>query len=315
MMPGIFTQQQQSPNLGEANMAHLMALSQQGNPTLSHGALIEQATSQAAMQEMAQKENIEVPKVNFYPSRHPDPRKARKQDIKQAYRLLRPTKRHFLNPMRLFFRRKYRYTKDTGTCVVDGCDCAELIKIENLYAKICDEDTGKSLWEMYWQNPITGEPEAFVARENVTSGRKLRGTYCPEHLHLYHLLVKWEKEQEKMDEANPRRLRDRVKQGVSMVTVPVASVVKKDSTPPMLEKYEPFFAQLQKDANRTDGITIIHHTNQLSGLNDVTMVIFDLRIFQHELEMANTPTAAFQALMQQQLNANTQLEQPPPGDE
>ena len=27
MMPGIFTQQQQAPNLGEANMAHLMALS------------------------------------------------------------------------------------------------------------------------------------------------------------------------------------------------------------------------------------------------------------------------------------------------
>jgi hypothetical protein len=310
MMPGIFTQQQQAPNLGEANMAHLMALSQQGNPTLSHGALVEQATSQAAMQEMAQNENIEVPKVNFYPSRHPDPRKARKQDIKQAYRLLRPTKRKWYSPLR-WLGGKYRYAKDTGTCVVDGCDCAELIKIENLYAKICDEDTGKSLWEMYWQNPITGEPEAFVARENVTSGRKLRGTYCPEHLHLYHLLVKWEKEQEKMDEANPRRLRDRVKQGVSMVTVPVASVVKKDPTPPMLEKYEPFFAQLQKDANKTDGITLIHHTNQLTGLNDVTMVIFDLRIFQHELEMANTPTAAFQAL----IDANTQLQQPPPGSE
>ena len=306
MMPGIFTQQQQAPNLGEANMA----LSQQGNPTLSHGALVEQATSQAAMQEMAQNENIEVPKVNFYPSRHPDPRKARKQDIKQAYRLLRPTKRKWYSPLRWLVG-KYRYAKDTGTCVVDGCDCAELIKIENLYAKICDEDTGKSLWEMYWQNPITGEPEAFVARENVTSGRKLRGTYCPEHLHLYHLLVKWEKEQEKMDEANPRRLRDRVKQGVSMVTVPVASVVKKDPTPPMLEKYEPFFAQLQKDANKTDGITLIHHTNQLTGLNDVTMVIFDLRIFQHELEMANTPTAAFQAL----IDANTQLQQPPPGSE
>ncbi len=310
MMPGIFTQQQQAPNLGEANMAHLMALSQQGNPTLSHGALVEQATSQAAMQEMAQNENIEVPKVNFYPSRHPDPRKARKQDIKQAYRLLRPTKRKWYSPLR-WLGGKYRYAKDTGTCVVDGCDCAELIKIENLYAKICDEDTGKSLWEMYWQNPITGEPEAFVARENVTSGRKLRGTYCPEHLHLYHLLVKWEKEQEKMDEANPRRLRDRVKQGVSMVTVPVASVVKKDPTPPMLQKYEPFFAQLQKDANKTDGITLIHHTNQLTGLNDVTMVIFDLRIFQHELEMANTPTAAFQAL----IDANTQLQQPPPGSE
>ncbi len=196
-MPGLFSQQQTAPSLGEANMAHLMSLSQQGNPTLTHGALIEQATSQAAMQEMAQQGNIEVPKVNFYPSRHPDPRKARKQDIKQAYRLLRPTKRHLLNPLRLFFGRKHRYAKDTGTCVVEGCDCAELIKIENLYAKICDEDTGMSLWEMYWQNPITKEPEAFVARENVTSGRKLRGTYCPEHLHLYHLLVKWEKEQEK----------------------------------------------------------------------------------------------------------------------
>ena len=79
----------------------------------------------------------------------------------------------------------------------------------------------------------------------------------------------------------------------------------------MLEKYEPFFAQLQKDANKTDGITLIHHTNQLTGLNDVTMVIFDLRIFQHELEMANTPTAAFQAL----IDANTQLQQPPPGSE
>tara|TARA_R110000824_G_scaffold400338_1_gene607638 strand:- start:6170 stop:7117 length:948 start_codon:yes stop_codon:yes gene_type:complete len=315
MMPSLFTQQQTAPTLGEANMSHLMALSQQGNPTLTHGALIEQATSQAAMREMAQQQNIEVPKVNFYPSRNPDPRKARKQDIKQAYRLLRPSKRHILNPMRLFFGRKHRYAKDTGTCVVEGCDCAELIKIENLYAKICDEETGKSLWELYWQNPVTNEPEAFVARENVTSGRKIRGTYCPEHLHLYHLLVKWEKEQEKMDEANPRRLRDRVKQGVSIVTIPVASIVKKDPTPPMLEKYEPFFAQLQKDANKTDGITIIHHANQLTGLNDVTMVIFDLRIFQHELEMANTPTVAFQALMQQQLDANTQLEQPPPVDE
>ena len=65
MMPGIFPQQQQSPNLGEANMAHLMALSQQGNPTLSHGALIEQATSQAAMQEMAQKKILKFRKSIF----------------------------------------------------------------------------------------------------------------------------------------------------------------------------------------------------------------------------------------------------------
>ena len=41
------------------------------------------------------------------------------------------------------------------------------------------------------------------------------------------------------------------------------------------------------------------------------MLIFDLRILQHELEMATTPTAAFQAL----IDANTQLQQPPPGSE
>ena len=34
--------------------------------------------------------------VNFYPSRHPDPRKARKKDIKQARALLKPSKRSIL---------------------------------------------------------------------------------------------------------------------------------------------------------------------------------------------------------------------------
>ena len=96
---------------------------------------------------------------------------------------------------------------------------------------------------MYWRNPVTGEAEAFIAKDKVTNGRKMRGTYCPEHLHLYHLLCKWEAEDEKVREANPRRLRDHVKRGVSVVTVPVASIAKKDPTPPMLEKYEPFFAE------------------------------------------------------------------------
>ena len=179
---------QQQQNIGQMNEAALMALAQQGNPQFTHAALLEQQAAQQQMQKVALERNIEVPKVNFYPSRHPDPRKARKSDIKQAYKLLRPTKRSILDPRRLFFWGNYRYTKDTGTCVIDGCNVQELIQYDNLYARICDEETGKSLWELYWQNPITGEPEAFIAREGVTSGRKLRGTYCPEHLHLYHLL-------------------------------------------------------------------------------------------------------------------------------
>lgn len=55
----------------------------------------------------------------------------------------------------------------------------------------------------------------------------MRGTYCPEHLHLYHLLCKWEAEEDRQNEMNPSRLRDKVKRGVSIVTVPVTSVKRK----------------------------------------------------------------------------------------
>ena len=261
------------PNLGQVNQAQLLALSQQGNNSLTHKALIEQATAQAAMQEASKKTDLQVPKVNFYPSRHPNPHKARRKDIKQAYKLLTPTKRSILNPFRLFFGRKYRYNKQSHVCVVDGCDCANLIQYDNLYAKICDEDTGESLWDLYWKNPVT--------------------------------------EEDKISESNPRRLRDRVKKGVSIVTVPITAIKKNDPTPEMLKKYEPFFAELEKDARKTKGINIQYYTNPMTNQNDITIVSFDLRIFQHELAMFNQPTPAFQAMLNQQveevINQNTNL--------
>jgi hypothetical protein len=133
-------QQQNNQSLAEMNNAHLLALAQQGNASLSHAALMEQTTAQAAMREASANANIEVPKVNFYPSRHPDPNKARRKDIKQAYKLLTPAKRSIVNPVRWIFGRKYAYNKQTNVCVVDGCDCAALIQHDNLYAKISDED-------------------------------------------------------------------------------------------------------------------------------------------------------------------------------
>mgnify|MGYP003646309929 FL=1 len=292
-----FTRQQPQQRLSDANEAHLYALAQQGNGGLSHAALMEQASAQQQMQAVAGEQNLQVPKVNFYPSRHPDPHKARRKDIKQAYKLLMPSRRSIFNPVRLFLGRKYRYNKQTHVCVVDGCDCATLIQYDNLYAKITDEDSGRNLWEMYWRNPVTGEAEAFIAKDKVTNGRKMRGTYCPEHLHLYHLLCKWETEEDKVRENNPRRLRDHVKRGVSVVTVPVAAITKKDPTPPMLEKYEPFFDELMRDSKKTNGISLIHYKNPVSQQNDVTMVIFDLRIFEHEMAMMKQPTQAFQNMM------------------
>ncbi len=300
-------------NLGDANTAHIYALSQQGNSTLSHEALMQQATAQAAMRDMQTEKNLEVPKVNFYPSRHPDPHKARKKDIKQAYKLLTPSKRAWYNPLRWIWGRKYRYDKQTSMCVIDGCDCATLIQHDNLYHKIRDEDTNKSLWELYWQNPINGQPEAFTAKEKVTSGRKMRGTYCPEHMHLYHLLCKWEAEEDKIRESNPKRLRDRVKKGVSVVTVPISSITKKDPTPPFLEKYEPFFAELEKDSRKSNGISILHYKNPSTNINDVTMIVFDLRIFQEELNAMNQPTAAFQQMMMGQMIQQKSLEEQPLG--
>tara|TARA_R100000152_G_C6772071_1_gene198813 strand:+ start:582 stop:1535 length:954 start_codon:yes stop_codon:yes gene_type:complete len=300
---------QQRQQMSEQQLAYLAS---QGNEQLSHAALQEMLSAQQGMQEVAEAQNIEVPKVNFYPSTHADPRKARKKDIKQAKRLLQPAKRSIFNPMRFLFGQKYRYAKDTGTCVVDGCNCANLIKHDNLYMRICDEDTGRSLWEMYWQNPVTGQPEAFVAQDKVTNGKKMKGTYCPEHLHLYHLLCKWEAEEDKQNEMNPSRLRDKVKRGVSIVTVPVASIKKKDPTPAMLQKYEPFFAELERDSGKTKGISVLHYSNPVTKQNDVTMVVFDLRIFQHEMEQMNIPTQQFQALLNQEaikMQQNNQTEQ------
>ena len=299
---------QPQQNLGQVNEATLMALSQQGNPGFTHAALLEQAAAQQQMQRMATERNIEVPKVNFYPSSHPNPRKARKQDIKQAYKLLRPTKRSLIDPRRWGWG-NYRYNKDSAVCVIDGCNVMELIQHDNLYARITDEETGKSLWDLYWKNPVTGEPEAFIAREGVTSGRKMRGTYCPEHLHLYHLLCKWEAEEERENEMRPTRFRDKVRKGVSMVSVPVAAVAPTTGpVHPLINKYEPFFADIAADARKSKGITMQHYSNPSTGENDITTITFDMRMFQKELLEMAQPTQAFQEVLNQQ----AQVIQPPP---
>lgn len=307
-----FQNQQSQQSLGQMNEAALMALAQQGNPNFTHAALLEQQAAQQQMQRFATEKNIEVPKVNFYPSRHPDPRKARKQDIKQAYRLLKPTKRSILDPRRWLRFSPYRYAKDTGTCVIDGCNVKDLIQHDNLYARICDDETGKSLWELYWQNPITGEAEAFVAREGVTSGRKMRGTYCPEHLHLYHLLRKWEEQEEAEAEMKPSRFRDKMRKGVSLVSVPVATLAGATETGPqhpMVDKYEPFFAEIMADARKSKGISVQFYANPETEENDLTVITFDNRMFQKELLDMKTPTQAFQEVLAQQMQ---QIQQMPP---
>ena len=94
----MFTRQPQQ----QMTEAQISTLAMQGNEQLTQAALSEMMSAQQAMQQVASHQNIEVPKVNFFPSRHPDPRKARRQDIKQAYKLLRPAQRGKLSPLRWF---------------------------------------------------------------------------------------------------------------------------------------------------------------------------------------------------------------------
>ena len=44
-------------------------------------------------------------------------------------------------------------------------------------------------------------------------------------------------------------------------------------------------------------------------MNDVTMIVFDLRIFQQELAMMNQPTPAFQQMMNGQVNIQAPAEE------
>ena len=286
--------------LGNQTQTDLLRLAAQTNMPLAQ--IQQQAIAQAAMQE--QSGVIEVPQVNFYPSRHSNPVKARRQDIKQAYRLLKPTKRSILSPRRWWFGGKYRYNTNTMRCCIDGCDAENLIRLAgNIYDQIADEENGKTLWQLYFHNSVTGEPEAFVALENVTSGRKLRGTYCPEHLHLYHMLTKWEKEEEAEQEAKGGTLRAKLKKGVSIVAVPINTIKKKDNTPPTLIKYQPFFEMLKKD-----NIPVTHMTNTATGVNDLVIVMFDMRQFQNN----GNARLLFDALAIHQMQQQVATTQPMP---
>ena len=59
--------QQQLNSIGHSNETALMALAAQGNPQLNRAVLMEQASAQRSMQQIAAQKNLEVPKVAFLP--------------------------------------------------------------------------------------------------------------------------------------------------------------------------------------------------------------------------------------------------------
>ena len=108
-----------------------------------------------------------------------------------------------------------------------------------------------------------------------------------------------------------RTICDKIKRGVSIVTVPVSTVTGAQTGPlhPLITKYEPFFAEISEDARSSDGISMLHYTNPVTGENDITTITFDMRMFQKELmDMTRTPNIPFQEILNQQAQVLT----PPP---
>ena len=209
--------------------------------------------------------NAVVPVVEFNFSKHADPDKARKQNIKRAIKALKPTKSWFsltgmwLLPFIGRTRFKYSSRQRPYICVIDGADCRHL-------------DYG-DLWETYFVDTTNGKVRPFMPWSGVLPSRgvELYGTYCPQHMQLYHLLTEWVEQEESKDSGFFKNMK---KRGIAFVPV-----VKKKNTGnqhPLISKWNPVF----EEALRDPGISVSHYKNPETGENDITTIVFDNRILQ-----------------------------------
>jgi hypothetical protein len=207
--------------------------------------------------------NDVVTQVDFRLSDHPNPRKARKKNIKAAMAALKPDRRFILSPKR-WFRGKFRHTKP-HECVIDGIDCK-------------NSDYG-DLFEQYFMDPITLELTPFKPTSGVLPlrGRGLNGTYCPQHMMLYHNLMEWIEQEEEED---PGFFTKMAKKGVAFVPI-----IRPPQIPdhPLIVKWTPIIQEALRD-----GIQIVHYTNPVTKENDITMLVFDNRVLAQTAPRHNT---------------------------
>ena len=213
--------------------------------------------------------NAVVPIVEWEFSQTGDPSKDRRRNIKNAIKALKPVKRWFAVPGFGFIpfigRAQWKYS-DGNRCVIDGSDCSTL-------------DYGE-LWDVYFRDPHTKIVRPFRPWTGVLPGKgtQLSGTYCPQHMQLYHLLMQWiDQEAAENDKGFFKRMK---KKGVSFIPV---RRQEKEATHPLLMKWEQAFIEAEKD-----GLPILHYRNPLTGENDLTMIVFDNRILNVQSERANT---------------------------
>ena len=214
--------------------------------------------------------NAVIPVVEWEFSDTGDPVKDRRRNIKNALKALKPEKRWFAIPgfglLPFVGGARFRYSGNANRCVVTGSDCTALSYGE--------------LWDMY-------RPDLFTPYSKVLPGAgiPLNGTYSPQHMQLYHLLLQWvEQEAAENDKGFFKRMK---KKGVSFIPIRREEVVQTD---PLLNKWSEAFMEAEKD-----GIPIMHFKNPGcpncgygKGQNDVTFMMFDNRTLNATFERADT---------------------------
>jgi len=207
--------------------------------------------------------NDVVTQVDFRLSDHPNPRKARKKNISAAISALKPTKRSGFS-LKRYTRGKFRHIKP-HECVICGIECM-------------NADYG-DLFDEYFRDPVTLQVKPFTPTAGVLPGRgrDLKGTYCPQHMMLYHNLMEWIEQE---DEEDPGFFTKMAKKGVAFV--PIMRTEEKPDHP-LIVKWTPIFQEALKD-----GIQIVHYKNPITKENDITMLVFDNRVLAQTAPRTNT---------------------------
>jgi hypothetical protein len=226
------------------------------------------------------KQDLLIPTVEIQLKQNAkNPKKARKKNIKMLRKALRPPNYN----LGLF--KIYRYNA-AYECACCGVDVRRFLEGDNAYAHIVDERTGLSLADMYWFDEDTGQAKKPHARTHGDHGDEMNSTLCPAHLHIKHTLTSLQQEHDLETEGFSKKVSKGTRfqkiPGVGAMMKGVGGKKQNRSTVESLQKYEPFFEMIHRDAAHSKGITMVQHPNPISGVADIVMVTFDLRALQLE---------------------------------
>tara|TARA_B100000035_G_scaffold185608_1_gene158343 strand:- start:7258 stop:8034 length:777 start_codon:yes stop_codon:yes gene_type:complete len=185
-----------------------------------------------------------APVIDFDFSKHPDPVKARKKNIKQAVKTLKPVRRSIgiLG---------YKYNSKPYECVVTGVDCRTQ-DYGDLRKEFLLDDRGRPVQFTPWSGVVPGR------------GRPMTGTYCPQALQLFKLLSEWMEQEERENERG--FFRQMRKKGVSFI--PIKKPEAKPQTP-LSQKWGEAFVEAEKD-----GIPVVRVKDSY-GRNRISLLVFD----------------------------------------